>query len=394
VAVDHDPAGEIGTVYVGTAVGVWKGELDDAGPPPQWDWTELTNGLPEAAVQDLSVVHYGDRTILRAAVQARGVWELELAAGTPAPHTYLRSWTFDGRRGASSTAAADFPQPAFDPGSPTDWTRSPDVSVRPAPGSMPQPPTFPVTKNRHPPEELWPFQTALHAVDPACRPTASWTKAFGRRLEVFRKTHNVGGNPVPANLLQVIDADVWGQVVDAAHVFAPMWDGVEPTEADLLELVQLDHAGNGETRVPAARLNVDVLVHHRDSRPVDASKVRVTLLQRDVSGPAKPWESARIEADACAAVTSALIAVPPASMPAPWSYADSASRVLSPSTGVDARTPRPVSFTFDATALAGQTILLLAVISTDDEAVALSPGVVGDLARSDAHLAARVLRVR
>jgi len=262
VAVDHDPAGEIGTVYVGTAVGVWKGELDDAGPPPQWDWTALTDGLPEAAVQDLSVVHYGDRTILRAALQARGVWELELVAGTPAPQTYLRSWTFDGRRGASSTATSDFPSPVFKPGLPTDWTRSPDVSVRPAPGAMPNPPTFPLSENSYTPGDLWPFQTALHAVDPACRPTARWTKAFGRRLEVFRKAHNVGGNPVPANLLQVIDADVWGQVVDATHVFAAMWDGLEPTEADLLELVRLSYTGDGETIVPAAHLNVDVLVHH------------------------------------------------------------------------------------------------------------------------------------
>jgi len=120
----------------------------------------------------------------------------------------------------------------------------------------------------------------------------------------------------------------------------------------------------------------------------------VTLLRRDVSGPAKPWESARVEADACTAITSALTAVPPATMPAPWSYADSASRVLSPTAGVDGRTPRPVSFTFDASALAGHTILLLAAISTDDEAVSPSPGVVGDLVRADAHLAARVLRVR
>jgi hypothetical protein len=394
VVVDHDPAGEIGTVYVGTAVGVWKGELDDAGPPPQWAWTPLTNGLPEAAVQDLAVVHYGDRTLLRAAVQARGVWELELAATTPAPKTYLRSWTFDGRRGASSTAATDFPDPDFDPGLPTDWIRSPDVSVRPALGSVPPAPAFPMSVNNYSLGGLWAFQTALHAVDPACRPTSGWTKAFGRRLEIFRRAHDVGGSPVPANLLQVIDANVWGQVVDASHVFAPMWDGGEPTEADLLELVRMGHAGDGSTFVPAAHLNVDVLVHHRDSRPIAGTKVRVTLLQRDVSGPAKPWEAARIEADACAAVGTALTGVPPAAMPAPWSYATNASRVLSPTAGVDARTPRPVTFTFDASILGGSSILLLAVISTDDEAVALAPGLVRDLVRSDAHLAARVLRVR
>ena len=393
VAVDHDPAGEIGTVYVGTAVGVWKGELDDAGPPPQWSWTPLTNGLPEAAVQDLTVAHYGDRTLLRAAVQARGVWELELAATTPAPVTYLRSWTFDGRRGASSTAAADFPLVTFDPGLPADWIRSPDVPVRPAPGSMPPTPAFPMTVDNHSLTGLWAFQSALHAVDPGCRPTGEWSKAFGRRLEVFRRAHNVGGNPVPANALQVIDADVWGQVVDAAHVFAPMWDGAEPTEADLLELVTMRHSGDGATRVPAARINVDVLVHHRDSRPIDAAQVRVTLLQRDVSGAAKPWEAARIEADACTAVHTALTAAPPAAMPAPWSYADPTSRVRSPSAGVDARAPRPVTFTFDASALGGQTVLLLAVISTGDEEVALAPGVVGDLVRADAHLGARVVSV-
>ena len=58
VTVDLVDPPEPGVVYVGTAVGVWRGALTITAGVPAWDWTALANGLPEAAVQDLSVVRY------------------------------------------------------------------------------------------------------------------------------------------------------------------------------------------------------------------------------------------------------------------------------------------------------------------------------------------------
>jgi hypothetical protein len=393
VAVDHHPLADLAVVYVGTAVGVWKGELDPASPPT-WDWEPLTNGLPEAAVQDLDVVHFGDRTLLRAAVQARGVWELEITPGaSPTPKTYLRSWTFDGRRGASSTAATTFPQTSFTPGAPDQWTLSPDVSVRPAPGAPCPFPFGEITEKRVNHAALWQFQAALHAVDPSVRPTAEWTKGFGRRLEAYRRAHPVGGNPVPAAKLQVIDSDVWGQVVDATRSFAPMWDGDEPTEADLLELVHVSLSADRMSFATANRTCVDVLVHHRDSRPVRAGTVRATLLRRDVTANSPHWETVDIDAPTCAAVNTALTSTTVPNLAGPWSYADVTRTVRAPAHDVDARTPRPVTFEVDLTTSALTTVMLLAVISTDVEPVTLSTGIVRDVVRADPHLAARVIQV-
>jgi hypothetical protein len=35
-------------VYVGIAVGVWRGALTITAGAPAWTWTALANGLPEA----------------------------------------------------------------------------------------------------------------------------------------------------------------------------------------------------------------------------------------------------------------------------------------------------------------------------------------------------------
>jgi hypothetical protein len=48
------------------------------------------NGLPTAAVQDLSVFSSGSVRLLRAAMQSRGIWEVDLAGTVTSPHTYLR----------------------------------------------------------------------------------------------------------------------------------------------------------------------------------------------------------------------------------------------------------------------------------------------------------------
>lgn len=392
VAVDQNPGGDRSVVYVGTGTGVWRGQFTD-GDPPNWDWTRLDDGLPEAAVQDLAIDRYGDRVLLRAAVQSRGIWEWELA-GPAAPRTYLRSATFDGRRGTSPPAVTTFPYTQFSPLSTSTWYESPDISVRSVPGQVPPKPALPITtanaRNRRP--GLWEFQVALHGVDPACRPTGEWTESFGRRLEAYRTGHPVAGSPVPPALVRVIDGDVWDQVVVPGTAFQPMWDGLEPTEADLLELVLRRPGMNDETIVHAGPLNVDVLVHHRDSRPLLAADARVTLLRTTLTEPAGDWATVQLAADACQALVAALTTNTAPAMPARWAYADLGTAVRSPNFAVDARLPRPVTFRI-ASGPSGERTLLLAAVSTTNAPITVAAGTVRDLVQANHYLAARIIEV-
>ena len=127
-AVLVDPT-DASAVYVGTALGVWKGALSFAGSDPHWDWTNFSNGLPETAVQDLSFYSKGNIKLLRAALQARGVWEVDLSAAPgPTKRTFLRVHPNDARR-QSPTALAN---PMKDGPGTWLWFSSPDLRIRPA----------------------------------------------------------------------------------------------------------------------------------------------------------------------------------------------------------------------------------------------------------------------
>jgi hypothetical protein len=92
------------TVYAGTAMGVWKGRIDTTGATPAWTWEMYSIGLPEAFVQDLSIywnagAPNGGVKLLRAAIQSRGVWEVDISANPASVgHTYLRVHPLDTRR--------------------------------------------------------------------------------------------------------------------------------------------------------------------------------------------------------------------------------------------------------------------------------------------------------
>ena len=89
-------------VYVGTSVGVVRGVLTftlvSGVQEPHWDWQPFDIGLPEAAVNDLAIYQSGSVKLLRAALQARGVWEVDLANETTVATTYLRVYPSDTRR--------------------------------------------------------------------------------------------------------------------------------------------------------------------------------------------------------------------------------------------------------------------------------------------------------
>lgn len=104
LSVVVDPV-DPGVVYVGTSIGVVRGNLtmvDDGNGTgtfvPQWAWIAFDSGLPEAAVHDLAVFRHDGIRLLRAALQARGVWEVDLGVETIAAHTYLRVFPTDTRR--------------------------------------------------------------------------------------------------------------------------------------------------------------------------------------------------------------------------------------------------------------------------------------------------------
>lgn len=107
IAVVVDPL-DPSVVFVGTSVGVIRGKLsfvDDGGRQrPNWSWTGLNNGLPETAVNDLSIfvdppdVSGTRLRLLRAALHGRGVWEVDLATPVAAPRTFVRVYPTDTRR--------------------------------------------------------------------------------------------------------------------------------------------------------------------------------------------------------------------------------------------------------------------------------------------------------
>ena len=84
--------------------------------------------------------------LLRAATQARGVWELDLS-GPVAPRTYLRVHPYDSRRTTPTVLASPFDPRMPDPADatktiPTDfsWHASPDIRIHPRLGEACPPP--------------------------------------------------------------------------------------------------------------------------------------------------------------------------------------------------------------------------------------------------------------
>jgi hypothetical protein len=387
-SVTVDPA-EPGVVYVGTAVGVWRGALTITAGVPAWTWAALANGLPEAAVQDLSVVRYplaqgGQVRLLRAALQSRGAWECQLDTDL-VDVTYLRVHPYDTRRSlpttlrdplppprgadrewhldwadvrarAFSNAAGPVPSPDGTPPGSFTWHASPDLRVRPAQGS----PAFPAPVSslpwtRKPADRyaLWALQTALHARDPLIVPDGRWTALFGRRLSALRQDIGLVDHRA------VVDADLWIHPAIAAGWWANPWDGLAPSEADLAERIvhrttarKIVHrttarrtvGGQPEVEaptvsaascaVPAGPLAVEVCVHRRALQRLGRDGLTVLLLRTQLDPHAANW--AGMPALAVAGLGDAMAGVPAdggplgIALPAGWQFADSKVQVRRP----------------------------------------------------------------
>ena len=393
-AVVCDPA-DATKVYVGTGLGVWLGVLNLGGANPSWQWQKFANGLPEAPVNDLVFYSQGALKVLRAAVRARGVWEVDLSSAPgPTQRTFLRVHANDTRR----AAITDLTNPMLGGPANWPWNASPDIRLRPAPLGAGEAIPRPAGANALPwsgaaPDGywLWVFQTALHSIDPLCRPDGKWSNQFAARLRVQN-----------AALGNVINLARWNTTVTAANVFASPWDGSEPTEADLYELIIEDPVTTGPTdsvKVRRRKYKVDVQVHYRDIRPLASGSVKVSLLRRVLPANKAQWPAIAIGAPWKTALEQLMSGATPAgwSLPDGWTVADSGTRVRTLTSDVDARTPRTVAFdvSFSANS-ANQDVALLAVVhSTPDPVTAagLSGGTLQDLVLQNRQIAIRTVRV-
>ena len=402
-------------VYAGTAVGVWRGVLTPAAGavPPSWLWRPFVNGLPEAAVQDLTIDRWpdpggGQRRLMRAALQARGAWEVDLDVPTAAV-TYLRThhydtarlkpvpmtdpmflaarpdrdWTLDwalARNRDHRDAAA---QPANHPdGTPPDellWHASPDIRLRPAPGTPFLAPASLDWNEFSPPAdrfELWALQTAMHAIDDRVVPNGRWNLQFRRRLRELRAANGL----LPDR--PRVDAALWNLLAVQAGLWADPWAAGGPTEADLLERIvgmATPRAGGVTTgaesaasvALPAGAARVDVAVHRRALVEAPASDVSVLLLRlplpTGVAPNPGPPDWAATPDPALPGVEAAMEAVGPGggplpaavALPAGWDAPDTTTQIRRPSRPV--RTADAAVLTFEVNFAVG-TWLLLAIV--------------------------------
>ncbi len=389
------------TVFVGTTAGVWKGAFSHpGGADPTWAWTQFSSGLPEAAVQDLAFFRdpaSGAPTmlLLRAALQSRGAWELDLLAPCD-EKTYLRVHPLDTRRRPVTPLAKPMSALAVD----FDPFASPDILIRPAPpvsaATMPAPPAdafFPLDKSHHSwGFELWTFQTAFRQLEPSCRPTGNWTKTFEALLVDYKSANGLGAAPA-------IDKPTWTNVVTQARVYRPPWDGPSPTEADLEQLVMGETFTITPTRFRARRLSIDVLVHHRGLQQVQPPSVSVLLLLRKLNEPEAAWPGLPIGATWKTATVSALNSgsAPGGGWPGNWVIAD-ATPVRHPAGNLDAARPQAATFqlVFPPATPAGKYMLLAVCSSVTAKVTAgrLAGATLGDLLVQSPHVAAHRLELR
>ncbi|HEX3609326.1 MAG TPA: hypothetical protein VHU14_06630 [Solirubrobacterales bacterium] len=402
------------TVFVGTTLGVWKGTYSHpAGSDPVWIWSTFSAGLPEAAVQELAFFRDppgGAPTmlLLRAALQSRGVWEVDLLAPCD-EKTYLRVHGRDSRR-RPVTSLAD---PMNPPGVDLDALASPDVAIRPAPPNsaatvpaVPEAAALPIGAGQRPGQpyeqwsfQLWTFQTAFRQIEPACRPTGHWLETFERLLVAYKQANGLGATPT-------IDQATWTNVVTQARVYQPPWDGPVPTEADLRQLLRGERVPNMPNAFTVRRLLVDVLVHHRGLQPLPSANASALLLRREMTEPEAEWESLAIGEQWKDATVAALTSghAPAGGWPDNWAAADptpvrhpaeALAAMDAAAASLDAARPRPAEFelTFPATTPDGSHLLLAVCSSTTATVTAarLAGSTLGELLTHNPHVAAHRL---
>jgi hypothetical protein len=409
LAVAVEP-GHPDVVYVGTAIGVFRATLTFDGDKPTWpDWTRLDNGLPDVAVQDLAIFSNGPIRLLRAATQARGVWELDLA-GPVTDRTYVRVHNYDSRRTLPSSLVAPFEPKIADPADATKqidttyrWHASPDLRVHPKLGPMAAPSSLPWTR-AHPAGaaadkfgfwKLWRLQAALRREDLRSEATGVWDAEFDAVLRA-------NGVPTPGGTATITKA-YWESKVTGANVARLPWDTPRPSEADLVEYLpaEANPFGDGQPSVlvPKGVLTAYVALHHRGAAPAAKADVQTTLLYRVVSAwqgkASSTWLPAAV--GWTAAIRDLLVNgnTPAPAALAGWVLADTASPRHSPVSDVVAGSPAVATFDVDLSGVKDKAVVLLvAVVHSANDAVSLTELPLRDLALASPHVAVRSVLVR
>jgi hypothetical protein len=414
-------------VWVGTNVGVFMGVRSAQASPPaalpwNWDWTPFLNGLPEAGVEDLSIFRdtYVDAAgnnqtlrLLRAAIGARGVWELRLDQPAVPTLSYLRVHGGDLRhRSVARITHAD--------GSARSWHASPDIRPRlqPTTDALPKPPAAAWWRGAFDgqTERLRRFQAALRkkTSDPRVLGNGRWDGYFSELLREHGAP--VLAQPSPgAGLLAhnrvYLDASFWDSVFTSANRTAEPWGPGKPTQADLLELTAPLPEGDptlATCTLARAPWRVEITVQHRGRLPRPGSDVRVTLLywvdpaakKRARFNEIAKWAPGNV--GWAQTVSDMLNSADGASatLPAGWRYAGTSNttrRIDLSGQTLDAFNAGVASFDFNLPSAAktssGSVVLLAAVIRAGNTPIALPDVPLQQLVLQNAGVAVRAVRI-
>lgn len=420
IVCDPDAPAGTPTVYVGTTVGVWKGERTAGPPDPSWDWTPMLNGLPEAKIEDLAIYSYDGLRLLRAAIASRGVWELRLDAPQQ-DLTYVRVHEDDLRYRARVNLEPRDSVHHLDPATPStstprSWHASPDITIRSVPVYLPAPASLtagPWRRSIAGPTraEFQRFQAALRSKTGDERVVANglWTHYFD---EVLREFPGADGGGFGR-----ISKAVWDAVVveGESHATAEPWGTRPVTEADHVDLiVPFAASGKGSdktsTLVPAGKVLVDVTVHHRGLAARPPGEVRVTLLRwrRDrtlVGGPHYTLPSTwAVDPVPWAESVADLMNAPTADVPPGgnevgdgWRYVgeETATRRLTiDHVTLDDTTTGVVTFPMDLSGYYHDTTMLVAAIIRAGGDLALDAVPIEELTLTNPAVAVRSLRIK
>jgi hypothetical protein len=336
--------------------------------------------------------------LLRAAIVARGVWELRLG-GDVEDVTYVRCHDDDLRyRGTAEEHARDLVTVR-------SWHGSPDVRPRLAPAALPAPTDLPWSFASQPSgTRLRRFQASARskfAGDPRLRANGTWDRYFDEAL----KDH---GCPTVAGAASV-DQAFYDSVVTGTHRTALPWATAVPTLADLLDYgPDLAEGGLGQASLVVTRKphQIDVVVHRRGLEPIDGAKVRVTLLRWVDPAPRKradPTDSTTWPTSPVTFATAANEVLNSnggtfTTSPGPgWSFLGSnaaARRKTLTGQTLDGLTPGVATFDLDFGGFAANRLVFLVAVIKDDAASAIAAAPLRDLARGDRHVAVRSLKVK
>lgn len=320
------------TVYAGTAMGVWKGAIDQTAATPTWTWEMFSIGLPEAFVQDLSIywnpgAPNGGAKLLRAAVQSRGVWEIDISANPASVgKTFLRVHDLDTRR-ILPTSLTNLTAETAAP-SPYPRCLSPDIAV----------------------------------VNPV---PATWIGGSPTEADIAAHSPTVNTIGPPANRIQAqrAAAATHSAFVLAHHRHTKSVPAVEIKVALLKRRISVAEGDGGGIALSAAWKTavVNLLVNGQN----------VTLDNH--------WK----RADAAENTNPAANAV------------TAANTLRNPAGPIEARMPRAAAFNLNLTAAAvGQRYLLLAIVTSSKDpltAAELAVATVGDIVLGSRHVCARVV---